>query len=186
MTVVVALGANLGDRESTLRSAVADVAAIPGVFDVVASRPVESVAVTTHGLDDTKPTYLNAVLTLETSREPHDLLDELQRIENAHGRVREERWGDRTLDLDVIAIDDLTLDTDRLTVPHPRAGDRSFVLEPWLEIDRDAHLPGLGPVAVIAATLDDAVVIVAGSTPLHLPTPTQPAPTRPAPTPGVS
>lgn len=152
---VVALGANLGDRGSTLRAAASAIAALPGVRPVASSREVESIAVTLDGPDTTKPRYRNAVVVVDTELEPQQLLDALHGIEDTHGRTREVRWGDRTLDLDLVAFDELTLDTDTLTVPHPRAGERAFVLAPWLDADPDAVLPGAGPVADLLAALGD-------------------------------
>jgi 2-amino-4-hydroxy-6-hydroxymethyldihydropteridine diphosphokinase len=152
---VIALGANLGDRGSTLRAAAAEVAAIPGVRPVASSHEVESVAVTLDGPDPTKPPYRNAVVVVDTELAPHDLLAALHVVEDAHGRTREVRWGDRTLDLDVVAIDDIVLDDPVLTVPHPRAHERAFVLAPWFDADPDAVLPGLGPVRALLAALGD-------------------------------
>ncbi|MBO9045858.1 2-amino-4-hydroxy-6-hydroxymethyldihydropteridine diphosphokinase [Curtobacterium flaccumfaciens pv. flaccumfaciens] len=153
--VVVALGANLGDRGSTLRAAATAIAALPGVEPVASSREVESVAVTLDGLDTSKPRYRNAVVVVDTDLEPQAFLDALHDIEDAHGRTREVRWGDRTLDLDVIAVDDLRIATDTLVVPHPRAGERAFVLAPWLDADPEAVLPGAGPVADLLAAVGD-------------------------------
>lgn len=82
-----------------------------------------------------QPDYLNAVIKIETRLAPLALLDELQRIEEAHGRVRGERWGARTLDLDVIAYDGEVLDSQRLTLPHPHTEERLFVLCPLCDID---------------------------------------------------
>lgn len=81
------------------------------------------------------------------------LLRYLQDIEDRHGRVRRERWGDRTLDLDLIAYADISCDTPNLTLPHPRAAERGFVLEPWLTLDPGAHLVGAGPVADLVERL---------------------------------
>ena len=152
---VVALGANLGDRGSTLRAAAAAVAAIPGVTAVGSSHEVESVALTLDGLDTAKPRYRNAVVVLDTVLAPQELLDALHVVEDTHGRTREIRWGDRTLDLDVITYGDERIDTETLTVPHPRAHERAFVLAPWLDADPDAVLPGAGPVADLLAALGD-------------------------------
>lgn len=152
---VIALGANLGDRGSTLRAAAEAIAALPGVRPVASSREVESVAVTLDGPDTSKPRYRNAVVVVDTEFEPQELLDALHGIEDDHGRTREVRWGDRTLDLDLVAFDDLSLDTATLTVPHPRAGERAFVLAPWLDADPDAVLPGAGPVADLLAAVGD-------------------------------
>lgn len=160
---VIALGSNLGDRDHTLRQAVADIRAIDGVELVAASHPIESVAVTLHGPDEDKPSYVNGVAVVSTTLAPEKLLTELNRIEAEHGRVRLERWGDRTLDLDLIVHGDTTLDSDRLTLPHPRAAERSFVLQPWLEVDADAVLPGVGRVDVVLRDLGESVTVVPGA-----------------------
>lgn len=139
---VIALGSNLGDRQATLLAAVREIAELDGVDLVAASTPIESVAVKIDGPDADAPAYLNGVVIVETTLEPHDLLTRLRGIEAAHGRVREERWGDRTLDLDVIDVDGQVIRTDDLTLPHPRAHERLFVLEPWLEADPAAVLSG--------------------------------------------
>jgi 2-amino-4-hydroxy-6-hydroxymethyldihydropteridine diphosphokinase len=157
---VIALGANLGDRGSTLRAAAADVAAVPGVRPVASSHEVESVAVTLDGPDTAKPRYRNAVVVVDTDLGPQELLDALHAIEDAHGRTREVRWGDRTLDLDVVALQDddgtdVLVDTATLTVPHPRAHERAFVLAPWHDADPAAVLPGAGPVADLLAAVGD-------------------------------
>ncbi|PZE77708.1 MULTISPECIES: 2-amino-4-hydroxy-6-hydroxymethyldihydropteridine diphosphokinase [unclassified Curtobacterium] len=157
---VIALGANLGDRGSTLREAAAAILAVPGVRPVAASHEVESVAMTLSGPDETKPRYRNGVVVVDTDLEPHALLAELHDIEDAHGRVRVERWGDRTLDLDIVAVDDVVLDAADLTLPHPRAAERAFVLAPWLDADPDAVLPGAGPVAALLAAVGDDTVRV--------------------------
>ncbi|WP_307802872.1 2-amino-4-hydroxy-6-hydroxymethyldihydropteridine diphosphokinase [Frigoribacterium sp. PvP032] len=163
---VVALGSNLGERDELLRDAVAALAATPGVTVTAASSPVSSVAVTLAGPDESKPTYLNAVALVETTLEPLALLDALQAIEHDHGRVRDERWGDRTLDLDVVVLGDLECDTERLTLPHPRAHERAFVLEPWLQVDEEARLGSRGRVADLLAALPDRTRPVPGATSL--------------------
>jgi len=157
---VIALGANLGDRGSTLRAAAAAVAAVPGVRPVASSHEVESVAVTLDGPDTAKPRYRNAVVVVDTDLGPQELLDALHAIEDAHGRTREVRWGDRTLDLDVVALQDddgtdVLVDTATLTVPHPRAHERAFVLAPWHDADPSAVLPGAGPVVDLLAAVGD-------------------------------
>ncbi|QEE62515.1 2-amino-4-hydroxy-6-hydroxymethyldihydropteridine diphosphokinase [Salinibacterium sp. dk2585] len=150
---VIALGSNLGDREGTLRSAVLDVAATSGVHLVGASELFETPALTLEGVDESAPSYLNAIVIAETPLAPLVLLDRLNEIEDEHGRVREVRWGDRTLDLDLIAYGELTLSTARLTLPHPRAHERDFVLAPWLQADPDASLPGFGRVQDLLARM---------------------------------
>jgi 2-amino-4-hydroxy-6-hydroxymethyldihydropteridine diphosphokinase len=144
LPAVLALGSNLGDREATIRGALADIAAIPGIRIVAVSTLIETAALKPQGIDEAAPAYLNGAVSITTTLEPQELLDRLNEVEQGHGRVRAERWGDRTLDIDIIAIDGLRIATDRLTVPHPRAHERDFVLRPWLEIEPDAVLPGHG------------------------------------------
>lgn len=143
---VVALGANLGDREATLNAALADLQRLPLVDEVRASGAVESVALTQEGPDAEAPAYLNAVALVTTRLAPSVLLSFLHAIEARHGRERRERWGDRTLDLDLIAYGDVVSNDAFLTLPHPRAAERDFVLVPWLALDPDAEIPGAGRV----------------------------------------
>jgi 2-amino-4-hydroxy-6-hydroxymethyldihydropteridine diphosphokinase len=150
---VVAVGGNLGDREATIRAAVDELAATPGVRVDAVSPLVETVALRLEGADEQAPRYLNGVVLIDTVLEPHDLLDVLNRIEDEHGRVRAERWGDRTLDLDLVAMGERRIDDERLTLPHPRAAEREFVLAPWLAVAPDAELPHLGRVDVLLARL---------------------------------
>ncbi|KRB37186.1 2-amino-4-hydroxy-6-hydroxymethyldihydropteridine diphosphokinase [Microbacterium sp. Root180] len=153
---VVALGANLGDRAETLAAAIDELRRLPLVDDVRASEPVESVAVTLEGPDAAAPAYLNAVAILTTRLGPSVLLGYLHAIEERHGRERRVRWGDRTLDLDLITYADLTSEAPALLLPHPRAAERDFVLAPWLSLDPDASLPGVGRADAALAWLEDA------------------------------
>jgi 2-amino-4-hydroxy-6-hydroxymethyldihydropteridine diphosphokinase len=150
---VVALGANLGERAATLDAAVAELRRLPLVDEVRASAPVESVAVKAEGPDAAAPPYLNSVALVTTRLAPSVLLAFLQAIETRHGRERRERWGDRTLDLDLIAYGPVISRDDVLTLPHPRAAERDFVLVPWLSVDPDAELPGLGRVDALLENL---------------------------------
>lgn len=150
---VVALGSNLGDRAATLTAAIEDLARLPLVDAVRASEPLESVAITTAGPDEDAPPYLNGVAVLTTRLAPSVLLGYLHAIEARHGRERRERWGSRTLDLDLIAFGDVRSDDPRLTLPHPRAAERDFVLAPWLAVDPDAELPGAGRVDLLLERL---------------------------------
>ncbi|GAA3932434.1 2-amino-4-hydroxy-6-hydroxymethyldihydropteridine diphosphokinase [Microbacterium soli] len=143
---VVALGSNEGDRGEMLRAAAERLRRLPLVDDLVMSEPVETVAVKLDGPDPDAPRYLNAVALLTTRLAPQVLLGMLHAVEEEQGRVRLQRWGDRTLDLDLIAYGDFRSDAEHLLVPHPRAAERLFVLEPWLSIDPDAVLPGAGRV----------------------------------------
>lgn len=148
---VLALGSNLGDRATALAEAVRRIADLPGVELTAASSAHESVAMTPTGPDPEAPAYLNSVVTIDTVLSPVELLEAVNSIEADLGRVRGERWADRTLDIDIIVFGELQLETDRLTIPHPRAAERSFVLEPWIEIEPDAVIPGLGPVSELVS-----------------------------------
>lgn len=161
LPAVIALGSNQGNREATLRAAVAAIRAIEGVTVTAASGLVETPALTLDGIDHAAPAYLNAVVLVMSALTPEQLLAELHRIEADLGRVRESgvRWGDRTLDLDLIDFAGLTRATDTLTLPHPRAHERAFVLQPWLTANPDAVLAGHGRVADLLATATDPVTV---------------------------
>lgn len=146
---VLALGSNLGDRAAVLAEAVRRIADLPGVELVAVAEARESVALTPSGPDATAPAYLNSVAAIDTALEPLELLQAVNVIESELGRVRSERWADRTIDIDIIAFGELQLQTEQLTIPHPRAAERDFVLRPWLEIEPDAVLPGVGPVRAL-------------------------------------
>lgn len=157
MPGVLALGSNLGDREQTLRDAVAAIDALDGVRVTAASGIVETPALKPDGVDVDAPSYLNAVIEVRLALAPEVLLDALNKIERENGRVRDVRWGDRTLDIDIIDIAGHQHDTERLTLPHPRAWERAFVLAPWLQIAPDAEIVGRGRIAdLLAATGDVA------------------------------
>lgn len=153
--VLFAFGANLGDRGETIRAAQRELAAAPGIREFAASPLRETVALTADGPDPEAPRYLNGVATAETSLPPHELLDLAQRIEAEHGRVRGARWGDRTLDIDLILYGGRVVRDERLTVPHPRAHERDFVLAPWLDLEPEAVLMGHGRVAALLARVGD-------------------------------
>lgn len=150
---VVALGANLGERQETIRAAAERIARLPLVSDVRLSRLFETVALRLDGPDPDAPGYVNAVALVTTRLAPEILLGMLHAIEDENGRERRARWGDRTLDLDLIAYGDVVSDEPRLQLPHPRAAERLFVLDPWLDLDPDAELLGHGRVADLAAEL---------------------------------
>ncbi len=155
---VIAFGANLGDREATIASAMRALAETPGVELVAVSPVYETAAITDAGVDHDAPGYLNGVFVVETRLEPLALLDVLQAIESEHGRVRAEHWGDRTLDLDLIDFGGQLSADARLELPHPRAWQRAFVLQPWLDVDPDAVVPGRGAVADLRVAAPDEVV----------------------------
>ncbi|CAL9463246.1 2-amino-4-hydroxy-6-hydroxymethyldihydropteridine diphosphokinase [Streptomyces werraensis] len=142
---VVSLGANLGNRLETLQGAVDALEDTPGIR-VKAVSPVYETE--PWGVEPgSQPSYFNAVAVLKTTLPPSSLLERAQAVEEAFHRVRDERWGPRTLDVDIVAYADLHSDDPHLTLPHPRAHERAFVLAPWLDIDPAAELPGRGPVA---------------------------------------
>ncbi|GAB6938252.1 2-amino-4-hydroxy-6-hydroxymethyldihydropteridine diphosphokinase [Isoptericola variabilis] len=150
---VLALGANLGDAQVTLRQAVTDVDRLPGVQVMEVSPLARTAAVG----GPEQPDYLNAVLVVRTTLSPRDLLRSTQQVEAQHGRVREERWGPRTLDVDIVQYGSLVAGAPDLELPHPRAKERAFVLVPWAEVAPDALLggPGGGPVGQLAVTAPD-------------------------------
>ncbi len=148
--VFVGLGANLGNARATLNEAVAALAALPGT-QLVARSPTYRTA----PVDATGPDFLNAVVELRTPLEPAALLRALQAIEQAHGRQRPYRNAPRTLDLDLIAYGQRVLQTPELTLPHPRAHLRAFVLQPLADLAPDLHLPGQGGVSGLAAAITD-------------------------------
>ncbi|GAA1448610.1 2-amino-4-hydroxy-6-hydroxymethyldihydropteridine diphosphokinase [Nocardiopsis tropica] len=147
---VLSLGSNLGDRMATLQGAVDTLLGGPGAPAPVAVSPVYETA-PVGGPD--QGAFLNAVLVVDTAGTPGELLARAQDAERAFGRVREVRWGPRTLDVDVVSYGDVRDDDPDLTLPHPRAHLRAFVLQPWLDADPLAELPGRGPVADLLAGL---------------------------------
>lgn len=151
--VVLALGSNLGAAQETLRDAVYDLAEVPGI-EVVDVSPLARTA-PVGGPD--QPDFLNAVVLARTTLAPRDLLRATQAVEQLHGRERHEHWGPRTLDVDIIVYGTTLAVTEDLELPHPRAHERAFVLQPWAQVAPDAVLPGLGggPVGALAATAPD-------------------------------
>ncbi len=137
---VLAIGSNVGDRVTHLQTAVDVIAARIGVIAVSPVYDTDPVG----GPD--QPPYLNAVVFTAPAT-PRALLQAARAAEKRAHRVRGERWGPRTLDVDVIACGDVVSDDPELTVPHPRAHERAFVLAPWHDLDPAAVLPGFGPVA---------------------------------------
>ena len=146
---VLSAGSNLGDRLGTLQGCVHAISGLPET-DVLAVSPVYETAPVG---GPAQPDYLNAVLIVATGLTPQDLLAATQRIEAGFGRVRAERFGPRTLDIDIIGYDEQICDDPVLTLPHPRAYERAFVLAPWHDLDPAARLPGRGPVAALLAAL---------------------------------
>jgi 2-amino-4-hydroxy-6-hydroxymethyldihydropteridine diphosphokinase len=168
---VLALGSNLGDRLGTLQGCVQAIGGLPDT-DVLAISPVyETVPVG----GPAQPDYLNAVLVVRTGLPPRALLDAAHRIEADFARVRDERFGPRTLDIDIISYDGQVSTDPVITLPHPRAHERAFVLAPWHDIDARAELPGRGAVSHLLAGLDrDGIRRVPGAV-LRLPRSAAPA-----------
>jgi 2-amino-4-hydroxy-6-hydroxymethyldihydropteridine diphosphokinase len=133
----LALGSNLGDRLATLQRAVDLLGAVEGVRVVRSSRVFETVPV-----GPPQPEFLNAVVEVDTSLGPRDLLHACLDVERRLGRERSERWGPRTIDVDVLSFDVLEVDEPDLRIPHPRMHERAFVLVPLGELDADPPLPG--------------------------------------------
>ncbi|NBE96369.1 2-amino-4-hydroxy-6-hydroxymethyldihydropteridine diphosphokinase [Nonomuraea sp. KC401] len=151
MKAVIALGSNLGARFQTLQGAVDTLFDAPGLRFVQASPVYETDPV--GGPSGQRP-YLNAIVIAETTLEPFRLLERALNVEDAFGRVRGERWGPRTLDVDLVAVGELVSDDPELTLPHPLAHERAFVLVPWSKADPEAVLPGRGRVADLLEGLD--------------------------------
>lgn len=152
---VVALGTNLGDREKTAFEAKADMSATEGFRVTRASNLRETVALGPEGIDIQAPKYLNQVILIESAWSAKMTLHHLLEIEFRHGRRRENnRYANRTLDLDLILFGSSVVNEPALTLPHPRAHERRFVLEPWLELEPNAEIPGLGPVRKLLEGLE--------------------------------
>ena len=148
--VVLALGSNLGDRQDILQGAVDAIVGLPGVRVTAVSPVYETVPVG----GPAQPDYLNAAVLADAALPARELLDRLHEIEAAFDRVRAVRWGPRTLDIDIVDFGGERSGDPELTLPHPRAHERAFVLAPWRDVDPDAALPGHGPVAGLLAKAD--------------------------------
>ncbi len=147
---VLSIGSNVGDRMANLQSAVDWLRrCLVAVSPVYETEPVGT------GPQDR---YLNAVLVVEAEADWRHWLIEAAAIESAAGRVRTARWQPRTLDVDVIVVDDVVSADPELTLPHPRAHERAFVLVPWLDVEPDARLPRHGAVRALVGALDTSGV----------------------------
>jgi 2-amino-4-hydroxy-6-hydroxymethyldihydropteridine diphosphokinase len=149
----VGLGANLGEREATIRRALALLNGERGVEVVAVSTLRETDPV---GFVD-QPRFVNGVAAIETELRPRDVLDRLLAVERALGRTREgPRWGPRKIDLDLLLYGDEVVDEPGLRVPHPRLAERRFALEPLAELDPGLVVPGAGPVETLLASLESS------------------------------
>jgi len=149
-TAFVGIGSNLGDREANLRSAIELLTAEDGIEVVAVSEVRETEPV---GPVEQGP-FLNGVVQVETTLPPGDLLERLLSVESRLGRVRAERWGPRTIDLDLLLYGSERVDEPGLTVPHPRLHERRFALEPLLDLDPTLEIPELGPISTLLAELE--------------------------------
>ncbi len=149
-TAFVGIGSNLGDREANLGQAIELLSAEDGIEVVAVSEIRETDPV---GPVEQGP-FLNGAVKVDTSLGPRELLDRLLSLENRLGRVRSERWGPRTIDLDLLLYGGERVDEPGLTVPHPRLHERRFALEPLLDLDPALEIPGLGPISTLLAELD--------------------------------
>jgi 2-amino-4-hydroxy-6-hydroxymethyldihydropteridine diphosphokinase len=148
LRAVLSLGSNLGERKSTLQGAVSSLADTPDVFVVAVSPVYETEPVEA---PEGSKRFLNAIVLVDTALPTHTLLERAQAIESAFGRERSEvQNAPRTLDVDLIVVGDRTVEDDVLTLPHPRAHERAFVLAPWVDVDPDAELPQ-GPITELLA-----------------------------------
>ncbi|MFC8350462.1 2-amino-4-hydroxy-6-hydroxymethyldihydropteridine diphosphokinase [Streptomyces sp. NPDC057280] len=146
---VISLGSNLGNRLETLQGAIDALEDTPGVR-VKAVSPVYETE--PWGVEPgSQPSYFNAVVVVKTTLPPSSLLERAHAVEEAFHRVRDERWGARTLDVDIVAYADVVSDDPALTLPHPRAHERAFVLAPWHDVEPQAQFPGRGPVSGLLA-----------------------------------
>lgn len=153
-TAFLSLGSNLGDRAATLAAALG---ALEATGDVHVVRRSAIYATAPVGRTD-QPEFYNLVAQVDTALEPEMLLERCQEVERGLGRVRTERWGPRTVDVDIVLYDRRTIRTARLTIPHPELTNRRFVLEPLLEIAPDAALPDGTPLAPSLAGVADQAV----------------------------
>lgn len=153
---VIAIGSNLGDRLNRLQGAVAALEDTPEVQVVSVSSVYETEPV---GAPDGSGKFLNAVVLIDTTLTVHTLLDRAHAIEDAFGRERSEQGAPRTLDVDLVVVGDRVADDETLTLPHPRAHERGFVLVPWLEIDPEGEIPGRGFVADLVGDVDTSGVV---------------------------
>lgn len=152
--VYIGLGANLDQPQQQLKQAFIELAQLPSssllsYSSLYSSKPV--------GPQD-QPDFVNAVALLKTDLQPIELLDALQQLEQEHGRIRKRHWGERTLDLDILLIDNMVINSKRLIVPHPYAQQRSFVLYPLYEISPELRFPDGKSLEQLLSALDNDLI----------------------------
>jgi len=155
--VVLALGSNLGNRRRWIVLALAHLSVDENIELIDVSGIYESKALTLAGVDSTKPKYLNCVAEISTDYKPEQLLNVIQAIELKLGRKRRERWGNRNIDIDIIKFGEINYRSENLSIPHPQAANRAFVIVPWYEMNQDAELPGVGKISKLAYIYADQV-----------------------------
>jgi 2-amino-4-hydroxy-6-hydroxymethyldihydropteridine diphosphokinase len=150
ITAFIGIGSNLGDREQNLARAIELLSAEDGIDVVAVSeiRETEPVGPVAQG------PFLNGVVRIETELGPRELLDRLLAVEQRLGRVRRERFGPRTIDLDLLLYGDVVVEEPGLTVPHPRLHERRFALEPLSDLAPGLEIPGQGPISELLAELE--------------------------------
>jgi 2-amino-4-hydroxy-6-hydroxymethyldihydropteridine diphosphokinase len=163
VSAYLALGSNLGDRLGTLQRAVDLLEARAGIDVRCSSRVYE-----TEPVGPPQPPYLNAVIEVRTDLGPRELLEACLAVETELGRARGERWGPRTLDVDVLSYEDRVVNEPDLVVPHPRMHERAFVLVPLLELDPDPVLPGGRSVRVLRSPADTGIGVRPYAPPLRV------------------
>ncbi|GGW44694.1 MULTISPECIES: 2-amino-4-hydroxy-6-hydroxymethyldihydropteridine diphosphokinase [Streptomyces] len=164
---VISIGSNLGNRLETLQGAIDALEDTPGVRIKAVSPVYETEP---WGVEPgSQPSYFNAVVVLKTTLPPSSLLERAHAVEEAFHRVRDERWGARTLDVDIVAYADVVSDDPSLTLPHPRAHERAFVLAPWHDVEPGAQVPGRGPVSELLDTVSREGVAARADLELQLP-----------------
>lgn len=152
---VISIGSNLGDRFSYLQTAVTSICQHPKISNVKVSSVYETKPVGGVEQDD----FLNAAISLDTELTPIELLKFAQQLENQAERVREVRWGPRTLDVDILTYGNEVLNSEELTLPHPRIAERAFVLIPWFEIAPDSEITNLGKLESLYNSISKSEVV---------------------------
>ncbi len=154
--IALSLGSNLGDRFAHLERAVEIIKNNTSIFNVRLSNVYETKPIGGPEQDD----YLNAVLVADTNLSALEVLELVKAVEVDAKRVREIHWGPRSLDVDILALDQIVLDGIDLTLPHPRLSERAFVLVPWNDVDPNFVVPGLGAVCDLLSRVDGAGVML--------------------------
>lgn len=150
---VLSLGSNMGDRRANLQGGIDTLKDTPEVWLTDVSPVYETAPI---GGPEDSPDYLNCVVLLDTTLPVHRLLERALAVEEAFGRERSVPNAPRTLDVDLVVVGDRRANDEHLTLPHPRAPERAFVLAPWHDLEPDAEIPGLGPIVDLLAAVDQS------------------------------